>query len=159
MHVKSSTWSPSSIVLVIAGFLLAGIGLYFIFLRPPLLPEDVRYMGLTSAELQSVGPRLGSWLTHVFRVMGGYITATGVLTVALAATSFRERHPVAAIGAVFGGALSIGWMAAVNFMISSDFKWVLLAMALVWACSLALFGWEFQQGRSARRDPLAGQKS
>ena len=159
MHVKSSTWSPSSIVLVIAGFLLAGIGLYFIFLRPPLLPEDVRYMGLTSAELQSVGPRLGSWLTHVFRVMGGYITATGVLTVALAATSFRERHPVAAIGAVLGGALSIGWMAAVNFMISSDFKWVLLAMALVWACSLALFGWEFQQGRSARRDPLAGQKS
>lgn len=99
-------------------------------------------MGLTSTELQSIGPRLGSWLTHVFRVMGGYITATGVLTVALAATSFRERHPVAAIGAVLGGALSIGWMAAVNFMISSDFKWVLLAMALLWACSLLLFIWE-----------------
>ena len=99
-------------------------------------------MSLTSTEFQSIGPRLGSWLTHVFRVMGGYITATGVLTVALAATSFRERHPVAAIGAVLGGALSIGWMAAVNFMISSDFKWVLLAMALLWACSLLLFIWE-----------------
>ena len=142
MELKSSTWSPSSIALVIAGILLIGTGLYFIFLRPPLLPEDVRYMVLTSAELQSIGPRLGSWLTHVFWVMGGYITATGVLTVALAATSFRERHPVAAIGAVLGGALSIGWMAAVNFMISSDFKWVLLAMALLWACSLLLFIWE-----------------
>ena len=142
MELKSSTWSPSSIALLIAGLLLIGTGLYFMFLRPPLLPEDVRYMGLTSTELQSIGPRLGSWLTHVFRVMGGYITATGVLTVTLAATSFRERHPVAAIGAVLGGALSIGWMAAVNFMISSDFKWVLLAMALLWACSLLLFVWE-----------------
>ena len=142
MDLNSSTWSPSSIALLIAGILLIGTGLYFIFLRPTLLPEDVRYMGLTSTELQSIGPRLGSWLTHVFRVMGGYITATGVLTVALAATSFRERHPVAAIGAVLGGALSIGWMAAVNFMISSDFKWVLLAMALLWACSLLLFIWE-----------------
>jgi hypothetical protein len=145
MHLKSSAWPPSSIVLVIAGVLLVGIGLYFIFLRPPLLPEDVRYIGLASAELQSIGPRLGSWLAHVFRVMGGYITATGVLAIALAATSFREHHPVAAIGAMLGGTLSIGWMAVVNFMISSDFKWYLLAIALVWACSLVFFAWELRQ--------------
>ena len=158
MHLKSSTWSPSSIVLVIAGFLVVGIGLYFIFLRPPLLPEDVRYMRLTPAELQMIGPRLGSWLAHVFRVMGGYITATGVLTITVAATSFRERHPVAAIGATLGGALSIGWMAAVNFMIGSDFKWVLLAMALVWACSLALFGWELRQHHWTHSESLTHQK-
>jgi hypothetical protein len=30
-------------------------------------------------------------------------------------------------------------MATVNFMIASDFKWVLLGMALVWALSLVLF--------------------
>jgi hypothetical protein len=66
MDLKSRPWSPSSILLVIAGILLVCTGLYFIFLRPPLLPEDVRYMGLTSAELQLIGPRLGSWLTHVF---------------------------------------------------------------------------------------------
>jgi hypothetical protein len=157
MDLKSSTWSPSSIALVIAGILLIGTGLYFIFLRPPLLPEDIRYMNLTPAELQSIGPRLGSWLTHVFRVMGGYITATGVLTVALAATSFRDRHPVAAIGVVLGGALSIGWMAAVNFLINSDFKWVLLGMALVWACSLLLFIWEVVRLPGAARRWSAGQ--
>jgi hypothetical protein len=28
-------------------------------------------------------------------------------------------------------------MTAVNFMINSDFKWVLLAMALIWAASIA----------------------
>jgi hypothetical protein len=93
-----------------------------------------------------------------FLVMGGYITATGVLAIALAATSFRERHPVAAIGAALGGALSIGWMAAVNFMIGSDFKWYLLAMALVWACSLALFGWELRQRHWAHTEPLVRQK-
>ena len=30
-------------------------------------------------------------------------------------------------------------MAVVNFAIDSDFKWVLLGMALIWALSLAVF--------------------
>ena len=157
--IKRSTWTLSSLFLTGSGVLLIGIGFYFLFLRPSLLPEDVRYMSLTSVELQSIGPRLGGWLGHVFRVMGGYITATGVLAIALATTSFRQHHPVAAIGAMLGGAASIGWMAIVNFMINSDFKWQLLAVAVVWACSLALFGWELRQGRWAHGDPLVGQKS
>ena len=82
------------------------------------------------------------WLTQVFRVMGGYVLATGVLAIALSATSFRARQPGAAIGALIGGVASIGWMAIVNFMIDSDFKWVLLGMALLWACSLVLFWFE-----------------
>ena len=71
--------------------------------------------------------------------MGGYVLATGVLTVTLAATSVRTHEPTAAIGALIGGAVSIGWMAVVNFMIDSDFKWALLGMALLWAASLASF--------------------
>jgi hypothetical protein len=59
--------------------------------------------------------------------------------VTLAVTSFRQRSTLAAIGALIGGAASIGWMAVVNFLIDSDFKWVLLAMALLWAASLVLF--------------------
>jgi len=31
-------------------------------------------------------------------------------------------------------------MLAINFIIDSDFKWVLLGMALIWACSLVCFG-------------------
>ena len=72
-------WTPSSIVLIMAGVTLIGVGLYFILLRPPLLPEDVRYMALPTAQLDVLRPRLELWLTHVFRVMGGYILATGVL--------------------------------------------------------------------------------
>jgi hypothetical protein len=98
-------------------------------------------MNLTPQELQSVG--LASWLTHVFRVMGGYIAATGTLAFTLAITAFRDRRPAAAIGTAVAGGLSIGWMTAVNFMINSDFKWVLPAMALIWTASIAVFAREW----------------
>ncbi len=142
MNPESKPWTLSSIVLILAGVTLIGVGLYFILLRPPLLPEDVRYMALPAAQLDILRPRLELWLTHVFRVMGGYVPATGVLAVTLAATAFRARQKGAAIGALIGGAASIGWMTVVNFMIDSDFKWVLLGMALLWACSLGLFWFE-----------------
>jgi hypothetical protein len=139
MDVQSRTWPPSSIALAIAGVLLVGTGLYFIILRPPLLPEDVRFMGLTAAQLDPIRPRLEAWLIHVFQVMGGYVMGTGALAITLAVTSFRRHSPAAAVGVFIGGAASIGWMAAVNFMINSDFRWLLLGMALVWASSLLLF--------------------
>jgi steroid 5-alpha reductase family enzyme len=123
--------------------------LYFIFLRPPLLPEDVRYMALPAAQFDLVKPRLESWLAHVFQVLGGYVVATGVLAVTLAATSFRAHHKGAAIGVLIGGAASIGWMAVVNFVINSDFKWVLLGMALLWASSLFVFWFEKNSEMSA----------
>jgi len=124
MNLERKPWTASSIVLILAGIILVGVGLYFILLRPPLLPEDVRYMDLPLAQLDILRPRLELWLTHVFRVMGGYILATGVLGITLAATAFRAHQKGAAIGAMIGGAASIGWMAVVNFMINSDFKWI-----------------------------------
>ena len=142
MPIAPRSWPLSSILLALAGLTLVGAGLYFLFLRPPLLPEDIRYMGLSAAQLGAVRPRLEAWLTHVFQVMGGYVLATGVLTVTLAATSFRTHHWGAGIGALIGGAASIGWMAVVNFIINSDFKWSLLAMALLWAASLGVFWFE-----------------
>ncbi|WP_018322439.1 hypothetical protein [Bradyrhizobium sp. WSM2793] len=137
--MRDTRWRPSSVLLTASGVLLIGVGVYFLFLRAPLLPEDIRYMDLTAAELQSIGSRLASWLTHVFRVMGGYIGATGVLALTLAWTSFREHRAAAAAGVAIAGGLSIGLMAVVNFMIHSDFKWVLLGMALVWAASILMF--------------------
>ena len=142
MAPRKRPWTLSAILLALAGVALIGAGLYFLLLRPPLLPEDVRYMALTEAQLAVVRPRLEAWLTHVFRVMGGYVLATGVLTLTLAATSFRMHQRGAGLGALIGGVASIGWMAVVNFMIDSDFKWILLGMALLWASSLVLFSLE-----------------
>ena len=149
MRSNGTRWPVSAMLLALSAILLIGVGCYFLFLRPVLLPEDIRYMQLTPAELQSVGPRLTAWLTHVFRVMGGYVTATGVLALTLAVTAFRQRQPWAVAGAVVAGVASIGWMAAVNFMINSDFRWVLLAFALTWAASIAAFAWESRRGATS----------
>jgi hypothetical protein len=86
----SGTWSW--IVLAAAGIAVMGIGSYFIFLRPPLLPEDLRFLALPASQLDVIRPRLELWLAHVFIVLGGYAVATGVLTIALAATSFRAHR-------------------------------------------------------------------
>ena len=155
MKFASKSWPLSSIVLAVAGVALIGVGLYFIALRPALLPEDVRYMGLSAVQIDAVRPRLEAWLTHVFRVMGGYVLATGVLTITLAATSFRAHLWGAAMGALIGGAASIGWMAEVNFMIDSDFKWALFGIALVWASSLELF-WFEKKNAKRQRSAAAG---
>jgi len=153
MTSMAKPWSPSSILLALGGAIVACIGLYFILLRPSLLPEDIRYMGLTTAEVTGTGPRLEAWLAQVFSVLGGYALATGLLTVALAATGFRERRPVAVAGAFLGGAASIGLMTWVNFAIGSDFKWLLLGCALVWASSFIAFGAEATVAGSTTRTP------
>lgn len=157
MKAATNPWSMSSAILALTGMIIVGIGLYFILLRPPLLPEDIRYMRLSAAELEVIGPRLAMWLTQVFRVLGGYALATGVLLIALALTAFRARQPIAVAGALVGGAPAIGLMSAVNFMIDSDFKWPLFACALVWALSLIMYGFEsynpvLEQGQSQPGD-------
>ena len=105
--------------------------------RPALLPEDLRFIGLSTAEVSAIGPRLSPWLTQVFRVLGGYALATGVLTVALSATAFRARQLIAVAGAAIAGICSIGLMVAINFAIDSDFKWPLLVPAAIWLLSIA----------------------
>jgi hypothetical protein len=135
----TALWAISSVLLGIFGASLVVIGVYFILLRPQFLPEDFRYIGVSQAQLESAAPGLGDWLNQVFRVLGGYVSATGILTVALAATSYRSHHLSAAIVAASAGVFSIGSMTIINFQINSDFKWVLLGIATLWACSLALF--------------------
>ena len=142
MKPAVNPWTTSSATLALAGTIIAGIGLYFIALRPPLLPEDVRYMNLSAAELEAIGPRLAVWLTQVFRVLGGYALATGILLISLSLTAFRTRHPIAVAGALVGGASSIGLTSVVDFTIGSDFRWPLFACALVWALSIVVYGFE-----------------
>ncbi|WP_431694781.1 hypothetical protein [Rhizobium giardinii] len=121
------------------GIIVVGIGVYFVLFRPPLLPEDLRYMQLTEADLSAIGPSLGDWLGFVFAVLGGFAMATGILMITLAATAFRSREPIAVFGAILGGAASIGTMTTANFAINSDFKWALLGLFALWAASLIAY--------------------
>ena len=142
MNSPSAFWPFSSIVLVLFGVALIAMGGFFVLQRPALLPEDLRFIGQSAAQVDASVPGLRSWLFHVFRVMGGYITAAGILTTALAVTSFRQHHWGAAAGVLLAGAASIGWMVIVNFIIDSDYKWLLLAIFALWALSLGLFWFE-----------------
>ena len=74
----------SSSLLTLAGFLLAGIGIYFVFLRPPLLPKDSKYIDLSLSAIQNNIPGLSVWLQKVFWVKGCYIFTTGLLTIYVA---------------------------------------------------------------------------
>lgn len=117
-----------------------GLGLYFVFIRPALLPEDPRFMGTTFDQIQSAMPGLLIWLRRVFWVMGGFMFATGLLTAYIAVIEFQQLARGARFVVALAGLTSIGWMAAVNFMIGSDFKWLLLAFNIPWIVSL-VFSW------------------
>ncbi len=134
-----SRWPPSAVLMAMTGIIVVGIGIYFVLLRPALLPEDVRYMQLTEADLATVGPSLKDWLGFVFAVLGGFAMATGILIVTLAVTAYRLRKHIAVCGAILGGAASIGTMTAVNFAINSDFRWALLGLFALWAGSLIAY--------------------
>jgi hypothetical protein len=146
MNSKIS-WPLSSILLALSGVALMAIGLFFLFLRPSLLPEDLHYIGVSLPQIEAAVPRLLLWLPHVFRVLGGFALATGILTITLALTSFRARQLGAVVGASVAGVASIGLMAIINVIIDSDYKWLLLAIAAVWALSLVLFWLETKTHR------------
>ena len=129
----------SATVLALGGTILVVLGLYFVFLRPPLLPEDPRFMGTTLVELQANVPGLQIWLRRVFWVMGGYMFTTGLLTFYLAVTAFRARARGVALVVALAGLASIGLMAVVNFIIASDFKWLILSFTLPWATAIVLY--------------------
>ena len=129
----------SATALALGGAILVALGLYFIFLRPPLLPEDSRFTGTTLAQVLATMPGLPVWLRRVFWVMGGFMVATGLLTCYVAVTSFRARQRGAAFVVVLAGMSSIGLMSIVNFAIASDFKWLLLSFVLPWALASVLY--------------------
>jgi hypothetical protein len=128
----------SSILLALNGIILMGLGLYFVLLRPALLPEDPRFMGTTLAEIQTSLPGLLVWLRRVFWVTGGFMFATGLLLLYVAQTTFRAHLTSARLVVALATLSSVGWMAVVNFMIASDFKWLLLTFNLPWISALVL---------------------
>lgn len=131
---KISTW-----MFIACGVWLIGLGFYFIFLRPPLLPEDPRFMGTTLAQIRIAVPGLESWLSRVFAVMGGFMAAAGVLTLFVAAVAMPRRLTGVAWVIALTGALTVALMSATNFALHSDFRWLLLVPALVWFAGVVCY--------------------
>ena len=124
-------------VFIVCGLWLVGLGGWFIFLRPAVLPEDLRYLGGSLDAIRAAAPGVERWLGHVFDVMGGFMVAAGAMTV-LAAWRLRsrpERESLAALS--LAGAAGVALMSATNFALGSDFRWLLSLPVLLWLAGLA----------------------
>ena len=137
MHGPTRTHPVSTWRLAGCGICLVVPGLYLAFVRPPLLPEDPRFMGTTLAQIRADVPGFENWLKRVFTVMGGFMAGAGVLTVFLATTTMRLSLRETPWAMALSGALAVGLKNATNFALHSDFGWLLLVPALAWAMGLA----------------------
>ena len=123
-------------IFIACGIWLIGLGLYFMFLRPALLTEDLRYMGTSAGEIQSAMPGLERWVHRVFTVMGGFMTGAGVLTILAAMNASAVREKWTWIVLALAGLFTVGTMSLTNFQLNSDFKWLLLIPSLLWIIGL-----------------------
>ena len=143
----------SVIIFLTCGVWLLALGSYFALLRPALLPEDLRYIGGNGGidPVSLLG--LDRWLHRVFVVMGGFIAACGVLTAFLAVTAVAERRARTNVVLCLVGLATVATMSWTNFVIESDFKWLLLVPAALWAAGLAAYAFEgVRHGTSPPRD-------
>jgi hypothetical protein len=129
-----STW-----MLMACGVWLVGLGLYFIALRPPLLPEDPRFMGTTLEQIRTAEPGLERWLKELFTVLGGFMAGAGVLTLFVATVAMPPRLKGTSWVIALSGTLTVALMAATNFAIDSDFRWLLSVPALVWLVGVVFY--------------------
>jgi len=136
MEERKRTQSVSVFILAACGLWLIALGLYFILLRPALLPEDVRYMGTSAGEVQSAMPGLERWLRRLFTVMGGFMTGAGVLTMFVAMNASVWRENWTWIVLALAGVLTVGTMSLTNFQLDSDFKWLLVIPVFLWVLGL-----------------------
>ena len=138
-HAAGKNRHVSTWMLTACGVWFVGLGLYFIVLRPPLLPEDPRFMGSTLEQIRNSAPGLEDWLRKVFTVMGGFMAGAGVLTVFVATVAMPVRLKGAPWAIGISGALTVALMSATNFALQSDFRWLLLLPALTWFAGLVIY--------------------
>jgi hypothetical protein len=117
---------------------LVGIGGYFLFLRPALLPEDLRFIGVASPSAFA-GVRLAAWLHHVFWVLGGFMMTSGIFTTYSALTLLRHQEKGSIVLLSITGVTSVGWFAFVNLLLGSDFRVPLVILAGLWVGALLLY--------------------
>jgi hypothetical protein len=139
MNLAAKNRAVSTWMLVASGVWLIALGLYFIVLRPPLLPEDLRFMGTTLGQIHTGEPGLERWLQKVFTVMGGFMAGAGVLTVFVATVAIPTRLKGTSWAIALSGGLTVGLMSVANFALYSDFRWWLLVPALVWFAGLVFY--------------------
>ncbi len=139
MELKLAPMQPSGKVFIACGVWLIALGLYFLFLRPALLPEDPAFIGSSLETIRTAIPGLERWLGNVFNVMGGFMIAVGAVTMFLAWRYLARREPGTFATLLVAGSASVALMSATNFLLHSNFRWLLLLPALLWLAGLLCY--------------------
>lgn len=126
-------------LVVACGVWHIGLGIYFIFVRPSLLPEDTRYMSVAAQTLQASVPGLAAWLGKVFTAMGGFMAGAGVLIAYFGWTVMPLRLRGTTFALALTGSLTIGLMSAVNFSLNLEFRWLLALPPVGWLAALLAY--------------------
>ena len=127
------------VIFIACGLWLIALGLYFAVLRPALLPEDLRYIGGSVGRGQVSLAGLERWLKRVFIVMGGFIAASGILTMFLALSTVTPRRRGTGVVLSVVGLATVATMSWTNFAIESQFRWLLLVPAMLWGAGIAAY--------------------
>ena len=138
----------SSLVVLGVSLLTVALGVYMAVLRPPLLPEDMRFIGVAPSSLP---PSLLRWLSIVFATWGGFIIALGVVLFGVASALWTARSRVLRWATALALVVAFGRFLWSNFVLRSEFLWfiaLLFLVSLAAAIMLVVRG----SGRRAPRD-------
>lgn len=129
-----------SATMVTVGLLTVGTGVYFMTLRPALLPEDLRFAALDRTQIPMA---LVPWLQIVFRTWGGFIVGLGLCLLGQGASCIAGRSGLATMGTTLGLLFAFGSFLVSNIQIRSAFLWfiVLLFFGAVAIATLLALSW------------------
>lgn len=137
-HIVDRRDALSGILLLVLGLLTMGTAVFFLVLRPALLPEDIRHTGIDPGTLP---PAFLEWLGTVFRTWGGFIAGFGVLLLGIGGFLLSGRARCLYWATAIGAVVAFGRFLFSNILLDSDFLWfisALFALAAANAISLLL---------------------
>ena len=125
-------------LLLLLGVITCGTGIYFMVVRPAILPEDVRFTKLVPQEMPTEALE---WLQIVFRTWGAFVFGFGVLLTALASFIMKTRPGFLRWGVPIALIVPFGRFLASNVILRSDYLWfiaALFALSVLTAIGFAL---------------------
>ena len=137
-HIVDRRDALSGILLLVLGLLTMGTAVFFLVLRPALLPEDIRHTGIDPGTLP---PAFLEWLGTVFRTWGGFIAGFGVPLRGIGGFLLSGRARCLYWATAIGAVVAFGRFLFSNILLDSDFLWfisALFALAAATAISLLL---------------------
>jgi len=121
-------------LVIVLGVLTVGTAVFFLTLRPPLLPEDIRHTGIDPSGLP---PAFLDWLRIVFRTWGGFVAGFSIVLLGIGTFMLTGRARWLYWATAAGIVVAFGLFFISNVILASDFLWFIGTTFLL-ACGLAV---------------------